>query len=76
MKSNTAHRFIALAVTYVVVKLLQYLAGFEYSPFEEGVFTYKLLADVGAWALVYVLVYSLLKKIYAPKKEAAQKTEI
>ncbi|WP_181304021.1 hypothetical protein [Rufibacter sp. XAAS-G3-1] len=65
-------RLLPLLITFVVVKLVHHLAGFDYDIFLEGVFTVRFLLDIGTWVAVYVVVSFLLKKVF-PSKEATDK---
>ncbi|PTX22738.1 hypothetical protein C8N40_101566 [Pontibacter mucosus] len=55
--------FISLLITYVLVKVVHNLAGFEYAIFSEGILNLKFLVDMASWAIVYAAVYFLLRKL-------------
>jgi hypothetical protein len=63
--------FIPLLITYVVVKLVHNLAGFDYDILSEGILNLKFLIDVASWAIVYAAVYFLLRKWLSSKGTAA-----
>jgi len=58
--------FISLSITYLAVKLVYWLAGFDYDIFSEGIFNTKLLIDILSWVGIYALVFILLKT-FIPK---------
>ncbi|MFB9865503.1 hypothetical protein [Rufibacter immobilis] len=60
--NNKSSQLLSLFITYVVVKIVHYLVGFAYDPFTEGLLTSKLLIDFASWAVVYLLVYFIVKK--------------
>ncbi|SFH26629.1 hypothetical protein SAMN05421739_1091 [Pontibacter chinhatensis] len=55
--------FISLIITYVVVKVVHSLIGFDYDIFSEGILNLKFLIDVASWAIVSAAVYFLLRKL-------------
>ncbi|WP_299822398.1 hypothetical protein [uncultured Pontibacter sp.] len=61
--------FIPLLITYILVKIVHKLAGFEYDIFTEGVFTLKFVLDIASWVFIYGVVYFLFKKL-SPQKNA------
>lgn len=52
-----------LIATYIIVNATHYFIGFEYKLHEEGPFTYKFIVDVLSWAVVYMLLQFMYKKL-------------
>ncbi len=52
-----------LIATYIIVHITHYFIGFEYTLHQEGIFTYKLIVDVLSWAVVYLLLRFLYRKL-------------
>ena len=63
--------FISLIITYVVVKVIHILAGFEYDIFSEGILNLKFLVDVAFLAIVHAAVNFLLRKLLSQKGATA-----
>ena len=63
--------FISLIITYVVVKVIHNLAGFDYDIFTEGVLNMRLLLDVTSWVIVHAAVNFLLRKLLPEKGATA-----
>ncbi|QNF31227.1 hypothetical protein HUW51_00275 (plasmid) [Adhaeribacter swui] len=61
--------FTHLVVTYIIVKVVHYLVGFHYNPFQEGLLTYKLLIDISSWGMVAALTYFLFKQLLPEKNK-------
>ncbi|ALI99977.1 hypothetical protein [Rufibacter tibetensis] len=64
---STRISLMTLLITYIVVKVVHLLTGFNYNPFEEGLLTIKFVLDVVSWVMVYGLVYFIVKKVREPK---------
>lgn len=63
--------FISLILTYVIVKVVHSMVGFEYDIFSEGILNLKFLIDVASWAIVSAAVYFLLRKLLPQKGATA-----
>jgi hypothetical protein len=59
--------FLTILITYIVVKIVDTLAGFHYDPFREGIINIKFLIDIISWGVVYAVIYTLLKRLLPPK---------
>jgi hypothetical protein len=68
MKNSWSVDLIPLFITYVVVKSVHWLAGFNYDIFNEGILNIKFLVDVFSWGGIYAIVYILLKT-FIPKNK-------
>ncbi len=68
MKNNNRFiDFIPLIITYIVVKVMHKLVGFNYDPFREGILNVKFLIDIMSWIIVYAVIYILMKKLLPQK---------
>ncbi|OKL41096.1 hypothetical protein A3841_14825 [Pontibacter flavimaris] len=61
--------FLSLFITYLLVKVMHHLIGFEYDLFSEGLLNMKFIIDIASWGIVYAAVYFLLRKLL-PRKGA------
>jgi hypothetical protein len=67
-KRNQFTSWLPILITYVLVKEMQNLAGFEYDLFKEGVLTFRFVLDIASWVVVYVLVSFLLQKVFSTQE--------
>lgn len=54
---------IAFVMTYIITHIIYKVTGFYYG-FEQGLFNFKALLDLGVWCIVYFIIYMPLKKIW------------
>lgn len=71
MKNSWLINLLPLFITYVAVKAVHWLVGFDYHLFREGLFHSKLLIDLASWGIIYAIVYYLLKTFMPKKKNTA-----
>lgn len=72
MRNSWSIDFIPLFITYVVVKLVHWLSGFDYDIFSEGIFNIKFLIDIASWGGIYAIVYLLLKALIPNRNNPIQ----
>ncbi|QHL89227.1 hypothetical protein GU926_18035 [Nibribacter ruber] len=67
MNQRTNTYMATLFITFVLVKLVKAVLGFEYHILQEGIFNLKFLADLAMWGVSYYLVDFLRQQMFQPK---------
>ena len=65
MKTNNGIiTFTTVAITYIIIKILYKLTGFNYN-ISDGIFKLDLVIDIALWGIVSFIVYTLIKILLA-----------
>ncbi|GGK77262.1 hypothetical protein ACD591_20460 [Rufibacter glacialis] len=75
MRNKKVIDLVLILLTYVVVKVVKKVIGFNYNPFKEGIMTVNFLVDVAIWGTVYAILYFLFKIIRAKTGWGAERGE-
>ena len=62
-ESKRKFSITTLIVTYVIVKTIRLLTGFNYD-FSEGLLNLKFFIDIALWIIVYYAVDFLIRKVF------------
>jgi uncharacterized membrane protein len=63
-KTNGFIPLVTIIITYVTVKILYKLTGFQYD-FSEGILNIRFLIDITLWGFIYLTVNFLLRKLFS-----------
>ncbi|GAA0740430.1 hypothetical protein [Clostridium oceanicum] len=65
MKKNSYINVLVFITAYITTRVIYRFTGFSYS-FSEGLST-KLLIDLSLWAISYIIINIIVRKIVLPK---------
>ncbi|MBU5438427.1 hypothetical protein KQI42_10430 [Tissierella sp. MSJ-40] len=68
MNKKSYGSILIIITTYIIVRIVYKLTGFNYS-FSEGILNTKLIIDLILWIIIYVPVKNIFDKVLLQSKE-------